>query len=152
VSFHFWNDTEFEEVLSPFLLSFLSGVGEKRAWKELIFAWKYSQEFSRTGFTGGLNWYRNTDRNWELLAAYINARITQPTLFLCGGRDPVFELVGPDMWIEQMRLWVPAIQTKVLPDCGHWIQQERAEEVNAALLTFLQEQTIARGVNAERQE
>ena len=112
----------------------------------------YSQEFSRTGFTGGLNWYRNTDRNWELLAAYINARITQPTLFLCGGRDPVFELVGPDRWIEQMRLWVPAIQTKVLPDCGHWIQQERAEEVNAALLTFLQEQTIARGVNAERQE
>jgi epoxide hydrolase A/B len=111
----------------------------------------YSQEFSRTGFTGGLNWYRNTDRNWELLAAYSNAQITQPTLFVCGARDPVFELVGPDTWIEQMRLWVPAIQTKVLPDGGHWIQQERAEEVNAALLTFLQEQTIARGVNAERQ-
>jgi len=64
----------------------------------------YIQEFSRTGFTGALNWYRNSDRNWELLAAYINARITQPTLFLCGGQDPLFELVGTDTWIERMRL------------------------------------------------
>ena len=103
------------------------------------------QEFSRTGFTGGLNWYRNSDRNWELLAAYSNARITQPTLFLCGGQDPLFELVGTDTWIERMRLWVPAIQTKVLPGCGHWMQQERAKEVNAVLLAFLQEQKIARG-------
>ena len=105
----------------------------------------YVQEFSRTGFTGGLNWYRNSDRNWELLAAYINAPIAQPTLFLCGRQDPLFELVDPDAWIEQMRRWVPAIQTKVLPGCGHWIQQERAEEVNATLLAFLREQTRDRG-------
>jgi pimeloyl-ACP methyl ester carboxylesterase len=105
----------------------------------------YVQEFSRTGFSGALNWYRNSDRNWELLAAYINARITQPTLFLCGEQDPVFELVGPDTWIERMRLSVPAIQTKVLPGCGHWIQQERAEDVNAMLLAFLQEQARVRG-------
>ena len=52
----------------------------------------YTAEFQRTGFRGGLNWYRNFDRNWELLAPYSGAKITQPTLFIWGEKDPVFDI------------------------------------------------------------
>jgi pimeloyl-ACP methyl ester carboxylesterase len=98
----------------------------------------YTVEFARTGFRGGLNWYRNIDRNWELLAAYSGASIHQPTLFLWGDQDPALELAGVRKRIEHMQQFVPNLRQIVLPGCGHWIQQERAQEVNAAILTFLQ--------------
>ena len=46
----------------------------------------YVSEFERTGFRGGLNWYRNIDRNWELLAAYAGAKVGVPALFVAGDR------------------------------------------------------------------
>ena len=98
----------------------------------------YTAEFTRTGFTGGLNWYRNMDRNWELLAAYSGAPITQPTLFLWGDSDPSLALPGIDKRIERMEQVVPNVHKTLLPGCGHWVQQERAQEVNAAILAFLQ--------------
>jgi len=98
----------------------------------------YTAEFTRTGFRGGLNWYRNIDRNWELLAAYSGASIMQPTLFLWGDQDPTFEIAGVRKQRERMQQFVPNLQQKVLAGCGHWIQQERAQEVNAAILAFLQ--------------
>jgi pimeloyl-ACP methyl ester carboxylesterase len=98
----------------------------------------YTTEFERTGFRGGLNWYRNVDRNWELLAAYSGASIPQPTLFLWGDQDPSLEIAGVSKWIERMPQFVPNLSKTVLPGCGHWIQQERAREVNAAILAFLQ--------------
>ncbi len=98
----------------------------------------YTAEFARTGFRGGLNWYRNIDRNWELLAAYSGASIPQPTLFLWGDQDPTLEVAGMSRWIERMQQFVPNLRQTVLSGCGHWIQQERAQEVNAAILAFLQ--------------
>ena len=98
----------------------------------------YTAEFERTGFRGGLNWYRNIDRNWELLAAYSGASITQPTLFLWGDQDPILEVAGMRRGIERMQQFVPNLRQIVLPGCGHWIQEERTQEVNAAMLTFLQ--------------
>ena len=98
----------------------------------------YTAEFERTGFRGGLNWYRNIDRNWELLAAYSGASILQPTLFLWGDQDPTFEVVGASRWIERMQQFVPNLRQTVLSGCGHWIQLERVQEVNAAILAFLQ--------------
>jgi pimeloyl-ACP methyl ester carboxylesterase len=98
----------------------------------------YTAEFERTGFRGGLSWYRNIDRNWELLAAYSGASITQPTLFLWGDQDPILEVAGMSRGIERMQQSVPNLRQIVLPGCGHWIQAERAQEVNAAMLTFLQ--------------
>ncbi len=98
----------------------------------------YTAEFSRTGFRGGLNWYRNIDRNWELLAAYSGASITQPTLFLYGDQDPTLEVAGVGKRIERMQQFVPNLRQIALPGCGHWIQQEHAQEVNAAILAFLQ--------------
>jgi pimeloyl-ACP methyl ester carboxylesterase len=98
----------------------------------------YTAEFARTGFRGGLNWYRNIDRNWELLAAYSGASILQPTLFLWGDQDPILEIAGVRKRIEHMQQVVPNLRQIVLPGSGHWIQQERTQEVNAAILAFLQ--------------
>lgn len=100
----------------------------------------YTAEFSRTGFRGGLNWYRNMDRNWEFTAAYSAAPITQPTLFLWGEQDPLTEIAGMVRATEHMPQFVPNLRKVSLPGAGHWIQQERAQEVNAAILAFLQEQ------------
>ena len=99
----------------------------------------FAAEFARTGFRGGLNWYRNIDRNWELLAAYSGASIRQPTLFLWGEQDPVSELAGMGKLIERMQQFVPNLQKRSFPGCGHWVQQERAQEVNAAILAFLRQ-------------
>ncbi len=97
----------------------------------------YVAEFERTGFRGSLNWYRNIDRNWELLTPYSRASVTQPTLFLWGDQDPILEAPGTRKWIEQMQQFVPNVRRMAFPGCGHWIQQERASEVNEAILTFL---------------
>ncbi len=98
----------------------------------------YTTEFTRTGFRGGLNWYRNIDRNWALLAAYSGASITQPTLFLWGDQDPILEVAGMRRGIERMQQFVPNLRQIVLPGCGHWIQEERTQEVNAEILAFFQ--------------
>jgi pimeloyl-ACP methyl ester carboxylesterase len=91
-------------------------------------------EFSRTGFTGGLNWYRNLDRNWELTASLVGAKVEVPALFLAGERDPIVRLTPPEIMDD----WVSDLRGKILfPGAGHWIQQERPDEVNAALLKFL---------------
>ena len=99
----------------------------------------YAGEFSRTGFRGGLNWYRNIDRNWELLAPYAGAVVTVPALYAVGDRDLVYKFRGMDQLIPNLKNFVPDLRrTVILPGCGHWTQQERAAEVNAAMLDFLQ--------------
>jgi len=96
----------------------------------------YAGEFERTGFRGGLNWYRNLDRTWELMAAYRGARVTRPALFVAGDRDPV--IVRMPGALAAMRETVPLLRKVVLlPGCGHWTQQERPAEVNGELLPFL---------------
>jgi pimeloyl-ACP methyl ester carboxylesterase len=94
----------------------------------------YVSSFQRTGFTGGLNWYRNIDRNWELTAPYAERRIEQPAMFLTGELDPVRRF----MPAEAMEGWVTDLREQiVVPDAGHWVQQQAPEQVNEALLGFL---------------
>ncbi|HEV2944533.1 MAG TPA: alpha/beta hydrolase [Solirubrobacteraceae bacterium] len=96
----------------------------------------YVEAFQRTGFTGGLNWYRNIDRNWELTADVAERRVEQPALFLTGERDPVRRF----MPAEAMHGWVTDLRGEIVaPGAGHWVQQEEPEAVNAALLGFLAE-------------
>jgi pimeloyl-ACP methyl ester carboxylesterase len=96
----------------------------------------YVEAFQRTGFTGGLNWYRNIDRNWELTADVAERRVEMPAMFLTGERDPVRSFMGA----EAMRDWVSDLRAEiVLPGAGHWVQQEQPDAVNAALLDFLGE-------------
>jgi pimeloyl-ACP methyl ester carboxylesterase len=98
----------------------------------------YAAEFTRAGFRGGLNWYRNIDRNWELLAPWAGAKVTVPALYLTGDRDLVLSFRGMDQLLPALKRFVPDLrQTIILPGCGHWTQQERAGEVNTAMLQFL---------------
>ncbi|MGE0599626.1 MAG: alpha/beta fold hydrolase [Dehalococcoidia bacterium] len=91
-------------------------------------------EFKRTGFRGGLNWYRNLDRNWELMGAWRAAKVTVPALFITGEKD-VVRSFAPEDTIRQN---VPNLKDLVLvPGAGHWVQQERPDEVNKALIGFL---------------
>jgi pimeloyl-ACP methyl ester carboxylesterase len=100
----------------------------------------YVREFQRTGFRGGLNWYRNTDRNWELLAPFEGAKVTVPALYMAGDRDLLLALHGMDRVVANLANNVPQLHGKViLPGCGHWTQQERASEVNAAMIDFLRQ-------------
>lgn len=96
----------------------------------------YVSTFSRTGFTGGLNWYRNIDRNWERSEGIAERRIEQPALFLTGERDPVRRF----MPAEAMNGWVTDLrETVVVEGAGHWVQQQAAEAVSEALVRFLRE-------------
>jgi pimeloyl-ACP methyl ester carboxylesterase len=98
----------------------------------------YVSEFTRTGFRGGLNWYRNIDQNWELLAPVSGLRVTVPALYIAGDRDLVLAFRGMDQIIANLSNFVPQLQgTLLLPGCGHWTQQERAQEVNQALIDFV---------------
>ena len=92
-------------------------------------------EYRRAGFTGGLNYYRNCDRNWELTPFLDGARISQPALFVAGEKDPVLDFLGEEY--ASLEANVPSLRQKILiPGAGHWIQQERPHEVNALLVGF----------------
>jgi pimeloyl-ACP methyl ester carboxylesterase len=98
----------------------------------------FATEFADTGFTGGLNWYRNLDRNWELTAAWHNAPIRVPALHITGDRDLVRHFPGTTRLLTNLTRLHPRMREPVtLPGCGHWTQQERPDEVNALLLEFL---------------
>jgi pimeloyl-ACP methyl ester carboxylesterase len=93
----------------------------------------YVEAFSRTGFTGGINWYRNIDRNWALTAHLEGAKVTVPSLFVAGASDPVLAMTPPGI----MEGWLTDHRGNVLiPGAGHWVQQEKPAEVNDALVDF----------------
>lgn len=100
----------------------------------------YVSEFTRRGFRGGLNWYRNIDRNWELLGPFAGARVTVPALYIAGDRDLVLSFRGMDQVISNLSKFVPQLRgTLLLPGCGHWTQQEKAHEVNQAVVDFVRQ-------------
>ncbi len=96
----------------------------------------YVEAFTRSGFRGGLNWYRNFDFNWETTAYQAGAVITPPALMITAELDPVLR---PAM-ADGMQALVPNLRkTHLVRDCGHWTQQEKPQEVNRELLAFLGE-------------
>ena len=98
----------------------------------------YAGEFKRSGFRGPLNYYRNVDRNWELMAAFAGVPVTVPALYVAGDRDLVVAFPGTDQLLANLKHFVPALRNiQMLPGCGHWTQQERPSEVNAAIIDFL---------------
>jgi non-specific protein-tyrosine kinase len=98
----------------------------------------FVEAYQASGFRGGLNWYRNLDRNWDLTAAWQGARICQPSVFIAGAQDEVVTgLIGAKR-VNEMEKVLPGLTRKlIIPGAGHWIQQECAGEVNAALIAFL---------------
>ena len=96
----------------------------------------FTGEFERTGFGGGLNWYRNIDRMWELTPFLNGAKLRQPSLFIAGEVDAVLTMYREHF--DAMEETMPNLRKKaVLPGAGHWIQQERPAEVNQGLMEFL---------------
>lgn len=84
--------------------------------------------FEKAGFTGGINWYRNLDRNWHLLAD-VDPIIHHPALMIYGDRDLIPRS-------DRLTAFVPNVDVTSL-DCGHWIQQEMPEETNQVILSWL---------------
>lgn len=95
----------------------------------------YVREFTRTGFTGALNWYRNFDRNWQIMGPPAAQTFGVPALFVGGADDPVLKFTK----IDRAREVATGPYREVMLDgAGHWIQQERADAINAELLAFLE--------------
>ena len=98
----------------------------------------FADAYQKSGFRGGLNWYRNLDRNWDLTAPWQGAQIHQPSLFIAGSRDSVITgLIGAKRVTELDRVLPNLRQKLIIEGAGHWVQQERPDEVNAALIAFL---------------
>jgi pimeloyl-ACP methyl ester carboxylesterase len=96
----------------------------------------YASEFERTGFEGGLNYYRNIDLDWELLAPYEGRPVSVPSVFIGGDRDVA------TIWAKEAIALLPKTQsdfrgTHIVRNAGHWLQQEQPEAVNSLLLEFL---------------
>ena len=94
----------------------------------------FAGEFARTGFTGGLNWYRNFDRNWERSPDLGGAKIEVPAGFVAGEKDPVLLMAPPSAMeglVSDLRV------SEIIPGAGHWVQQERPTETTEAILAFL---------------
>ena len=94
----------------------------------------YAAEFGRTGFTGGINWYRNFNRNWELTEHLAGAKVEVPSMFIGGKQDPVLLMSPPSIqagWLTDHRGDV------LVEDAGHWVQQEKPDEVNRAIVDFV---------------
>ena len=98
----------------------------------------YVNEFKEAGFRGGINYYRNFHRNWETTPQLAGAKIDKPVLFIAGDKDSVIRGATADALRKSMSAAVPGLRdVKLIPNTGHWVQQERPEETNAAMLEFL---------------
>jgi soluble epoxide hydrolase/lipid-phosphate phosphatase len=99
----------------------------------------FAAAFTRTGFTGPINWYRNWSANWERLEG-VPQIVEVPTLFI-GATDDI--ILSPEH-IEGMKPHVTQLETHVLENCGHWSQQEKPDEVNRILIDWLGSEPFSR--------
>jgi pimeloyl-ACP methyl ester carboxylesterase len=96
----------------------------------------YAKEYARTGFRGGLNWYRGQDIFWQETPFLIGRKLLQPTLYIAGEVDAVVEFARPA--VDSLETSVPNLWKKVLlPGVGHWTEQEAPGEVNRLMVEFL---------------
>jgi pimeloyl-ACP methyl ester carboxylesterase len=120
-------------------LDFLQEPSELPGWLTEEDLDTFTEDYAASGgFTGGLNWYRNLDRSWSLMAAWHDAKVLPPALYIGGELDLVVNGPGTREYLPKMSNHVPNLRrTILLPGCGHWTQQERPAEVNAELIDFL---------------
>jgi pimeloyl-ACP methyl ester carboxylesterase len=98
----------------------------------------YVDEYTRSGFTGPLNYYRCRDRNWEISAFLDGAVVRQPSMFIGGAADPSLEPPEVRGLLDQLDTYLVELRKKVLlPGVGHSAAEERPEQVNAFLIEFL---------------
>ncbi len=96
----------------------------------------FAGEYKKSGFRGGINWYRNMDRNWEYSAFMNGEKIQQPSIFIAGEEDGVIAMERQNL--GTLNTTMTGLRKQVIvPGAGHWIQQERPDEVNKLLIEFL---------------
>jgi len=99
----------------------------------------YVNEFTEAGFRGGINYYRNFHRNWEITPQLSGVQVKQPVLFIAGDKDVVIRGATAEGLTTSMTKTVADLRgVKLFPNTGHWVQQERPAETNAAVIEFLQ--------------
>ena len=108
--------------------------GEPPKWLDATEFGYYVSEFSRTGFTGALNWYRNFDRNWEILGSPATATIRAPALVIIGTNDPTQGFTPRD---RATQVATGPYREIMLDGAGHWLQEERPTEVSTEIVRFL---------------
>jgi pimeloyl-ACP methyl ester carboxylesterase len=96
--------------------------------------------FTRTGFTGGINWYRNFTRNWRRSES-LPQQVNVPSLMIMAEKDAVL----PPSAADGMEQWVPNLARRLIEGSGHWTQQEKPEEVTAAIAEWVRATFPARG-------
>jgi pimeloyl-ACP methyl ester carboxylesterase len=102
----------------------------------------FVRTYQKTGFTGGINWYRNIDRNWQLTRNR-KYQIDVPCLYV-GAEDDV---VLPPSSADGMEKFIPKLDKVTIKACGHWTQQERPEEFNRIVIAWLRKHFPAGGVS-----
>ncbi len=93
----------------------------------------YAENFKRSGFRGGINWYRNFARNWQLMQN-VEERITVPCLMIMAEND----LVLRPRLADGMESVCPDLEKYMVRNCGHWTQQEHPDEVNRVIIDWMQ--------------
>jgi pimeloyl-ACP methyl ester carboxylesterase len=107
-----------------------------RSWAEADYVAHNVMEFQRTGFHGGLNYYRSAEPYFYLSAAWKGAKITQPSFYIAGKADGLKELYP--LTADQLRVGLPGLLGSLeLDNVGHWVQHEASEEVSDQLVKFL---------------
>ncbi|HTE42362.1 MAG TPA: alpha/beta hydrolase [Steroidobacteraceae bacterium] len=97
----------------------------------------YVNEFTASGFRGGINYYRNFHRNWETTPQLNGVQVKVPVLFIAGEKDSVIRGATAEGLTTSMKNAVPDLRgVKLFPNTGHWVQQEKAAETNAAMVEF----------------
>lgn len=143
--FYYWGSGEMrkandriENPAGPGLLDRLVDPAPFPSWLNEAELDYYVSQFRDSGFRGPLNRYRNYERDFADLAAVDGQQIAQPAAFLAGRLEPVLGMIpGVDM-VERMRAQCADLRlVRIMEGAGHWLQQERPAEVNAALLEFL---------------
>jgi pimeloyl-ACP methyl ester carboxylesterase len=92
----------------------------------------YVDAFTRTGFTPGINWYRNFTRNWEQ-SAHLEQRVRVPALMIMAENDAVL----PPASADGMEAYIDDLEKALITDCGHWTQQEQPKAVNSLILDWM---------------
>jgi pimeloyl-ACP methyl ester carboxylesterase len=145
----FWGDPTGATVLAPEVTDPLRSAGGwiPRIAEPTVFpAWLssreldyYVEEFTRSGFRGGANYYRNMPRNGGLTPELRTMPVSQPAMLIAGETDFVIGGATEEALAARLSEAVPDLRVHVIPGAGHWVQQEKPQEVNRVLLEFLAE-------------